>query len=61
MSNMTDVCSGAGNACSSRGPEVTPTFVVVRVANFIVLCIVFCRPLFVTSSFFPQTIVLFVL
>jgi len=42
----------AGNAYPSGAPEFTPVFSGVHVTQFFVLCVMFCRSLFIVLSFF---------
>jgi hypothetical protein len=44
--------SEAGTAYPSGAPEITPGFNGVRVTLSVVLCVMFCRSLFVLSSFY---------
>ena len=61
---MTDATSGTGTVYPSGAPEFTPVFFwffcEVRVAQLFVLCVVFCRSLFV-SVLFHLVVVLSVL
>jgi len=50
-SNTMGVTSGAGTAYPSRIKELIPGFCGVRLAQSFVLCVVFCRSLFVLFSF----------
>ena len=43
---------GVGTAFVSRTPEFTSNLSVIRVAQSLDFCVVFCRPLFVFLSFF---------
>ena len=45
--NLTGVTCEAGTASHSGAPEFTPVFDGVRVAQSLVLCVMFCRSLFV--------------
>ena len=45
--NLTGVTCEAGTASHSGAPEFTPVFDGVRVARSLVLCVMFCRSLFV--------------
>jgi len=49
---MTGVTSGARPAYHSGAPEFTPVFSGVRVAHYLVFCVVFCQSLFVFCPFF---------
>ena len=51
-SNTTSVTSRAGTYYPSGAPEFTPGFLGVRVARFLVFCVVFCRSSLVILSFF---------
>ena len=51
-SNMTGATSGAGIAYPSRATKFTPSFNGICVARSSVLCVMFCRSLFVLVSFF---------
>ena len=57
-SNTTGVTGGAGISYHSGVP---PALSVVRVAQMLAFCVLFCRLLFDLLSFFLLTIVLFVL
>ena len=52
---------GAGTVYRSGVPEFTPCFSEVCVTRSLVLCVMFCRSLFVPLSFFLLAIVLSVL
>ena len=57
--NMAGVTSGAGTTHSSGAPEFTPRFFSgFRVAQSLVLYVVFCRSLFVVLSFLLAVVVL---
>jgi hypothetical protein len=51
-SNTTGTTSGAGTAYPSGAPDVASDFSAVRVNQYLVFCVVFCRSLFVLLSFF---------
>ena len=59
--NTTGWTSGARTAYPSGTPEFFPGFSEVRVTRSLVLCVMFCRSLFVLLSFFLLAIVLSVL
>ena len=50
-SNTTDSRYRAGTTYPSGAPEVTPIYSGYRVARSLVICVVFCRTLFVLFSF----------
>ena len=50
--NMRGATTGAGIAYPSGAPEFTPGFSGVRVTRSLVLCVMFCRSLFVLLYFF---------
>ena len=52
ITNLTDATSGAGNAYPFEAPEFTLGFKRVGVTRFLVLCVMFCRSLFVLLSIF---------
>jgi hypothetical protein len=60
LSKRTGATHGAGTAYPSRAPVFTPVFSGVHFAWSLVFCLMFCRSLFVLSSFL-LAIVLFVL
>jgi hypothetical protein len=47
---MTGTTSGAGTVYPSGAPDVTPDFSGVRVDQYLVFCVVFCRSLFCNSK-----------
>ena len=52
--NITGATSGSGTGNPSEAPECPhphPRLSVIRVAQTLVFCVVFCRPLFVLLSF----------
>jgi hypothetical protein len=51
MSNTTGATSGTGTVFSSGTHEFTPVFSRVHVTRSLVLCVMFCRSLFVLLSF----------
>ena len=51
-SSMTCATSGTRPVFRSRAPDFTPGFSEVCVAQYLVVCVVFCRSLFVLQSFF---------
>ena len=55
--NTTGATSGTGTAYPSGAHEYIPGFSQVRVTPSLVLCVMFCRRLFVSLSFVPLTIV----
>jgi len=50
--NTTGATCGAGIACPSEEPEFSPVVSGVRITRSLVLCVMFCRSLFVLLSFF---------
>ena len=50
-SNTTGVTSEAGTANTSGGPEYTPSFSGVYVAQFVSICVLLCGSMFVIVSF----------
>ena len=55
------VTSGAGTAYPSRIKELITGFCGVRLAQSFAMCVVFCRSLFVLSSFLFLATILYVL
>ena len=51
-SNTAGATSRAGTAYPSGAPEYTPGFSGIRATKFLVLCVMFCRSLFILLSFF---------
>ena len=60
-SNTTGATSGAGTDCPAWAPGATPVYRGVRVTRSLVLCVLFCRSLFVLLYFFLLAIVLLLL
>ena len=50
--NTSGVTSGVGTAFPSGAPEFTPVLSLVRVAQSLIVCVMFCRSLFVLLLFF---------
>jgi hypothetical protein len=53
--NTTGATCGVGSAYPSESPELTPVVSVVRVTRSLVLCVMFCRLLFVLYLFVLET------
>jgi hypothetical protein len=51
-SNTTGATSGAATDCPTGAPGATPVYRGVRVTRSLVLCVLFCRSLFVLLYFF---------
>ena len=51
QNNTTGATCGVGSAYPSESPEFTPVVSVVRVTRSLVLCVMFCRLLFVLYLF----------